>query len=243
MTMPPIRVITFDLDDTLWDVRPVLIEAERRMQLWLKEHAPAARALLADGGAQTIRNALLADQPALAHQISRLRITVLQSAMRQAGHTPARADQLAQRAFAVFLAARNEITVFDGVAALLRSLAQHYRLGALSNGNADLRRLDVGEHFDFHFSAENVGAAKPDPALFHAALQHAQVSPDEVLHVGDSVEHDVAGAARAGIRSVWINPHGLPLPAASPPPTAQVRTVLELPGVLQQLHDHSFKHS
>lgn len=231
-----IRVITFDLDDTIWDVRPVLIEAERRMQHWLGEHAPAARAVLADGGAQALRHELVSADPALSHQLSRLRTQVLHRAMLQSGHAEPRAAELAQRAFGIFLTARHEVTLFDGVATLLRELGQQYRLGALSNGNADLRRLAFGDLFEFHFSAEAIGAAKPDPALFHAALQHTRVSADEVLHVGDSAEHDVAGAANAGIRSVWVNPLCAPFPDLPIRPTAEVRSVLELPEILRQLH-------
>ena len=142
MTPPRIRVVTFDLDDTLWDVRPVLIEAERRTHHWLAEHAPAAQRLLENGGAQTLRAALVAAEPALVHQLSRLRTEVFRTAMLQAGHTEPRATELAERAFGVFFAARHEVVLFAGVMPLLRELRQQYRLGALSNGNADLRRLN-----------------------------------------------------------------------------------------------------
>lgn len=236
MTRARISVITFDLDDTLWDVRPVLLEAERRLQLWLGEHARGVPEVLADGGAQALRTQLVGADPSLAHQLSRLRTAVLHAATLSAGYREPHATVLAGQAFEVFLAARQEVTLFDGVGALLQSLGQQYRLGALSNGNADLKRLECGALFDFHFSAETVGAAKPHPALFHAAFAHTRVTADEVLHVGDSAEHDVLGAQRAGVRSVWVNVSGNPFPADAARPTAEVRSVLELPEVLRVLN-------
>src|SRR5690606_28805556 len=54
-------------------------------------------------------------------------------------------------------------------------------------------------------SACSFGSAKPDPAIFLAACEGLGLPPVEVLHVGDHPEADVAGAARAGLRTCWIN--------------------------------------
>ena len=60
-------------------------------------------------------------------------------------------------------------------------------------------------------SAE-VEAAKPDPAVFMAALQRIHCQPREAVMVGDSWEQDILGAVRAGIRAVWLNRFGLLCP-------------------------------
>jgi putative hydrolase of the HAD superfamily len=52
-----------------------------------------------------------------------------------------------------------------------------------------------------------VGAAKPDPAIFHAALAHAGVAPTATVHVGDMVSADVVGARSAGIVPIHLDPH------------------------------------
>ena len=69
------------------------------------------------------------------------------------------------KAIEVFLTERNNITFFDGVVPTLQHLSQRYKLGALSNGNADINRLGLDAYFSFAYSAEQVGAAKPEPHL------------------------------------------------------------------------------
>jgi putative hydrolase of the HAD superfamily len=72
-----------------------------------------------------------------------------------------------------------------------------------------------------------VGVAKPDPAIFHIALDALGVPPDgTVLHVGDSLRYDVAGALAAGLQPVHLDPFGFcPAPAGHP----HVRSLAELP--------------
>ena len=61
------------------------------------------------------------------------------------------------------------------------ALARRHRLGALTNGNADIARLGLDRFFRFAFSAADVGAAKPAPEMFRAALLHTSVmaAPDD----------------------------------------------------------------
>jgi putative hydrolase of the HAD superfamily len=51
-----------------------------------------------------------------------------------------------------------------------------------------------------------VGAAKPDPAIFHAALRCAGVEAGDAVHVGDTLRADIDGAANAGIAAVHLDP-------------------------------------
>lgn len=83
------------------------------------------------------------------------------------------------------------------------------RIGLISNFDARLydvlRGLELHEYFDsIHISSE-VGAAKPDAAIFTAALQANQLQAQQALHVGDSWREDVGGARRAGLHTVWLN--------------------------------------
>jgi putative hydrolase of the HAD superfamily len=71
------------------------------------------------------------------------------------------------------------------------------------------------------------GAAKPDPRLFEAALQAAGCRASEAIHVGDSLENDVAGATAAGIASLLLVRSGV-----SPPGVPVIRSLVELPAVL-----------
>jgi putative hydrolase of the HAD superfamily len=72
-----------------------------------------------------------------------------------------------------------------------------------------------------------VGAAKPDPAIFAAALESAAARPEEALHVGDSLDKDVAGARAAAIRPVLLCRDG-------PPPAGveAISSLAELPSLV-----------
>jgi putative hydrolase of the HAD superfamily len=72
-----------------------------------------------------------------------------------------------------------------------------------------------------------VGVAKPDPAIFYLALNALRVPPGgTVLHVGDSLRYDVAGALAAGLQPVHLDPYGFcPAPDRHP----HVRSLADLP--------------
>ena len=73
------------------------------------------------------------------------------------------------------------------------------RLVAILNG------LGVGPFFKQIFVSSRVGYAKPDPQIFHAALKHHGVKPEQSLHVGDSETHDLHGANNAGLRGILVD--------------------------------------
>jgi len=90
----------------------------------------------------------------------------------------------------------------------LRALAGRYRLAIVSNVDDDLfartaKRLEVP--FDEVVTAEQVRSYKPAPAHFHEALRRLDVARDRVLHVAQSLYHDVAPARALGISCVWVN--------------------------------------
>ena len=88
----------------------------------------------------------------------------------------------------------------DSVDALAR-IAARLPVVALSNGNADLQRIGIDQHFAFQLDSREHGAAKPEASIFLAACARLGLEPDAVLHVGDHHEMDIAGASRAGLRS------------------------------------------
>ena len=110
-------------------------------------------------------------------------------------------------------------------------------IGIVTNGPTEVQRakldlLGIDRLVDFVLVSEEFGAAKPDPAIFREALRLAEVSAEEALFVGDSVEFDMAGARAAGIPTVWMNRHGQPWREAGPPPNRQIRTLADLPQLL-----------
>lgn len=117
--------------------------------------------------------------------------------------SPAEAESLAE-------SLKNWSPFPDTVAALER-LKRDYRLAIISNTDDDLfagtaRHLKVG--FDQVVTAEQAKAYKPSPAPFLLALERLRLSPDRVLHVGQSVYHDVIPAKSLGMATALVERRG-----------------------------------
>jgi len=224
-----IEVIGFDLDDTLWAVTPVIIRAEKLLNAWLVETAPDLKYDVVS--MRELRHEILEKQPSLARKITELRRQIIVRAL--VNSHVAQAEEIADQAIEVFLAARNQVEFFDGALEVLNRLDATHRLGALSNGNADIHRLGLSHLFDFAFSAEDVGAAKPDPALFERALSHTGVDPHRMVYVGDDPLLDVDAAKQVGLKTVWLD-HGKK-PVGISQPDITIFNIRELPGAIDAL--------
>jgi putative hydrolase of the HAD superfamily len=102
---------------------------------------------------------------------------------------------------------------FDDAAPALADLRERgLRLVVVSNWDYALpevlERVGLLDLLDGVVTSAGVGAAKPDPAIFRAALEMAGCGAPEALHVGDSSEEDVAGASAAGIRALLLDRSG-----------------------------------
>jgi putative hydrolase of the HAD superfamily len=197
----PIRAVTLDLDDTLWPFAPIGARIEQTLHDWMLRHSPRTAEMFPIPAMRALRERTFADNPQLAHDLSALRRLTLAHALRASG-----ADlSLVEPAFDAFYAARNQVECYPDSLAALQRIAARVPVAAITNGNADLERIGLAEHFAFQLGAREHGAAKPDPGIFLAACARLGSPPAEVLHVGDHVELDVAGAARAGLRACWLN--------------------------------------
>lgn len=208
MNLTP-RLITFDLDDTLWDVRPALQAAERAQWSVLTSRFPTLNLdRTPREELDAVRRTVLTERPELAHQISLFRERFIETLLQRNGVSAMEAAAAASEAFTAFLSQRHTVTLFDDALTVLMTLKQHYQIGAITNGNADVRQTPLGHCFDYAWRAEEFGISKPDPALFHRAFSEAGVTATEVIHVGDCHENDVKGAVSAGATAIWFNPEG-----------------------------------
>lgn len=230
-----IELITFDLDDTLWSVQPVIVAADHKLRAWLAEHAARVDVLTPER-LQQLRAEVVQLQPELDRRVSEVRYQMLLRAFLQSGYAEAEARETAEQAFQVFLAARQNVELFADVRPTLAQLCNAYMLGALSNGNADVRRVGLGEYFSFALNADALGVAKPEPAVFLAALARAQVKPGHSIHIGDHAHDDVFGAQQVGMRTIWFNPEGKPW-VGDAEPDAQVSQIAQLPEVIRSLSE------
>ena len=201
--MAPLRqvtAITLDLDDTLWPVRPTLVAAEKVLAEWLRTHAPATAQGTPPAAMLALRAEVASEHPHWSHDLSAIRLETIRRALRRHGDDPA----LAELAFEIYFEARHAVTLYDDVLPGLERLASRYRLVAVSNGNADVQRIGLERFFSDSVSARLHGVAKPDPSIFRAACAAAGAAPGQVLHLGDDLDADVAGALAAGLHAGWI---------------------------------------
>lgn len=214
-----VRALCFDLDDTFWEVLPVLKRAEGRVRAFLDATHPefARQVTLEDMIAA--RRELAVAEPAQAHNMTWLRTEALRRLAARHGHDPLIGD----RAFEVFIEARHEVEFYPEVIDALHRLGSRYRLATFSNGNACVHRIGIGHHFEVTLNAEAVGCAKPHPQAFRAVAERLGLRPAEMLYVGDHPDNDVRGAAVAGCRTAWINRQGLKWATEfGPPPDLEV---------------------
>jgi putative hydrolase of the HAD superfamily len=197
----PVHAITLDLDDTLWPFAPIGARVEQVLHDWLEANCPRTAAQFPIARMRELRDELNAGHPHLAHDFSTMRRMTLERAMRLAGDDPVHVEA----AFEAFFAERNRVEFYPDALAALQRLSTRVPLAALSNGNADLARIGVHAHFAFQLGAREHGAPKPSASIFHAACARLGASPWHVLHVGDDIDMDVLGAARAGLRTCWLN--------------------------------------
>lgn len=215
LNLSKIKAITLDLDDTLWPVRPTIVRAEEALQAWLATHAPNTAMLCLEPKVKhLIRTEVNQRHADKAHDLSFLRREAIKESLLRAGDAP----HLADAAFEVFFAERQNVTLYEGAASALVRLAARYPLVSLSNGNADVFRTAAAPYFKASVSARLVGVAKPDVRIFHVAAAQLNLPVESVLHVGDDATTDVMGAVNAGMQAAWINTQGHDWPHDSPQP-------------------------
>ena len=222
-----IQAITFDLDDTLWDIWPVVERAEDLLHDWLAALYPRITERFTPLELRDLSGEVSADRPEFAHDRTLLRKEALGLAARRAGY----AEFDVEGAFAVYFIARNAVEPFAEVRPTLERLGQRYTLASLSNGNADLRLIGLDDLFSLSLNAIEVGAAKPEPLMFQEICRLLRVSPDQIVHVGDDPEHDVQGGRNAGFRTVWVNRTGRDWPGGGRA-DAEISDLAELEAVL-----------
>lgn len=127
-----------------------------------------------------------------------------------------------------YVEARREIA---GAGALLAAVRAHAPVVVVSNNLLNeqrdkIRHCGLEPFVDILVVSEEVGVSKPDPGIFTAALARAGCRADQAVMVGDSWTNDIEGARAVGIRPVWFNPDGAPVPD----PSVQTIQALAPPG-------------
>ena len=222
-TTPRPELIVFDVNETLSDLAPM---ARRFEDVGAPGHLADTwfAAVLRDGFALTAAGATA--------RFADLATAVLATLL----HPVALHRPLAEATRHV-LAGFTELDVHADVGPGVRALVgDGHRLVTLSNGAASvaeglLARAGLRDMFDATLSVEDAGVWKPAARSYLWAAERCGVEPAAMMLVAVH-PWDVDGAHRAGLRTAWVNRVGAPYPATFSAPDVEVRTLVDLAGML-----------
>lgn len=200
-----IRLIAFDLDDTLWPCMPTIIKAEETLYDWLSKNFPLITNRYNMTSMMGMRKDFMHLHPELKVDLTQMRLLFLEH-LADLCHYPK--NEVAIPGLAVFMQARNTVNFYDDVDNVLKQLSKNYVVASISNGNADVKQTAVAPYIHFSANAADVQSAKPDIKLFHFMQQKAQITAEQCLYVGDDIDIDIKGARNANWDCIWLNREG-----------------------------------
>lgn len=204
MQLEKIKVISFDGDMTLWDFFSVMRHSLQYTLTALRNRFPGpATDQLTIDKMISIRNSTAAELKGSEGNLEKIRYQAFRHTLEYVGIED---DAFAETLNALYLKHRFEdIELYHDVLPALTKLKQYYKLGLCSNGNNYPERCGLSGIFSFTVFAQDVGVEKPDKHIFLEACRQADCTPANMMHIGDSLSNDVAGAQRVGAIAVWLN--------------------------------------
>lgn len=239
--MPEVRAVLFDLGGTLYDYM-TLLPAEREGLLELARHAgiEAEEHLILRAHQESLRRVFRAYVPRRFYLHRDMFREALLGMLEEFG-VAVQEDNLERHRERQWERHAQLFELRDGVVDTLRALrARGLHLGIVSNIDEDQLQHLVGvgqlaPYFDSILSSEMAQSCKPDPGIFAEALRRAGCRPEEALFIGDTIAQDIAGANRAGMRSVllWHRDDRDP-PQAEPRPYYVIRRIPDVLHLVEQ---------
>ncbi|ENM5903075.1 5-amino-6-(5-phospho-D-ribitylamino)uracil phosphatase YigB [Vibrio mimicus] len=206
-SLAPIQALTFDLDDTLYDNRPVIKQVEEKATEWLLTQHPvtATRPL---SWWQALKRDIAKQFPDQCHDVSEWRYLQVMHGLIQLGYAQPQAEQAARDTLEEVMYWRNQVDVPAETHRVLAELAAKMPLIAITNGNVQVEKIGLSDYFQSMLRAGPDGRAKPYADLFQLAAQQLQLPAGSILHVGDHLQTDVLGARQSGFQACWFNDQG-----------------------------------
>ncbi|MCB2205643.1 YjjG family noncanonical pyrimidine nucleotidase [bacterium] len=207
----PYRAIFFDADDTIFDYRSgenaafAATAREFGLQDRLEDAQMRYRKHNADVWRALEEGRITQDA---------LKIERFHRVLADLGENVSRAPEMS----VYYLDRLSEQTILlDGAENVIAKAAEHFLLVLVTNGLTSVQRrrfaaAPVTGYFKDILISEELGVAKPDPAIFSPAMEKHALCPEEVLMVGDSTTSDMPAARNAGMDFCWVNPAGEEVP-------------------------------
>ncbi|MFW7525981.1 5-amino-6-(5-phospho-D-ribitylamino)uracil phosphatase YigB [Vibrio ostreicida] len=207
-SLSPIRAMSFDLDDTLYDNRPVIQRVEREVTAWLHTQHPVSASKPLSWW-QQLKKELIQTERQLAHDLTHLRFRQVEQGLIRLGYQDTEAEQAANNTLQEALRLRSDFVVPPKTHRILGMLSKRLPLVAITNGNVDVERIGLDKYFSLVLRAGSDGDAKPHHHMFSKAAEFLELSPSNILHVGDHLLSDVSGAKMSGFQACWFNDQGV----------------------------------
>ena len=238
----PLRVLLFDLDDTLLDERPGRVAGRAALDAALLEAFPGLPEASFSEAYDRARLAFWRDPGN--HRRGRLdlvaaRTEIVSVALREAGCESGFDARGASQCY--FAAATAAQCLMPGALEVLEHARSRYdRLVLLTNGAAEpqsakIQQFELADWFD-HIQIEGAfGLGKPEPKAFRSAVDAVGATVGAAVMVGNNYEHDVMGALSAGLGAVWIDLEGRGAPPEPPHGLCgTIQAIRELPSLLER---------
>ena len=250
-----IKAISFDLDDTLYNNRPIMLAIETKMTAYF---ATRFAALLPNVNATfnrkfwaPYRQQAIGINQDVAHDVVRLRLESYRLGFIAHKLSNEISKKEAKAGLDYFISLRSDFTVPHESLELLEALSKKYPLVAISNGNVDTKAIGIAQYFKhiYHAGYQGVGnhglevdgslncecllRMKPATDMFDVVCKQLDILPEQLLHVGDCGVADIHGALNAGCQSAFLSKYGVGKPLKQLPHIAltnisQLRTLVNL---------------
>ncbi len=230
-----IKLLTFDLDDTLWPCMITIVRTEERLHQWFSKHHSGISSQYSITQLRKKRQQLAKTHQHIAHDLTALRKKSFLELAVEMNYSPEKEQQFIQDAFELYIEERNKVSLYDDVIPTLELLNADYQLAAVTNGNADIYQIGLGHLFKFCWSAADAGQQKPHPIVFDSLMDKYQLKAAEIIHIGDDPVSDIQGAQQSGIRAIWLNRNHMPWPNELNSPFIEINQLNQLPAILKTL--------
>lgn len=216
--LQPFKAISFDLDDTLYSNRPIMVATDKSMSIYFAKCCQDYAIKLPENLDLNacywfaFRQQAIQQQPALKHDVGLLREKSYYLGALALGLTPERAKEFAANALAYFVEQRSLFSLPQQTHDFLAYLQKKCPLVAITNGNVDMERININQYFTLQYSASIIHKRKPDSDMFDKATSALGIAAIELLHVGDCGKNDVFGGVEAGCQTAWINKYSVGKP-------------------------------
>ena len=241
MKRPPIDTVLFDLDDTLHDDSAAYQAAAKHVAADVAAQRPV--------DAMRLLHAYIAEANGFWKKLSTehlttaihdTRVQLWYDALVAAGIDDIDLARVCAERYNAYRA--DELQLLPGALELLIALRERgCKIGIVSNGFAathhdKIERLALRARIDALFLADEMGMVKPDPRVFEHACALLGSDPQRTAMVGDRYDRDITGAQEAGLFTVLIDVHAIPIPEGAAPPDVVVATIGEVLAQLPLAH-------